>query len=386
MHEKRTTVHYRVRREDASLSDYFFPWGLLALLFILLPLIYGLMWYAKNGIEKSVKAEVEQELMAEGFDWVDVDVDGQVVTLSGEASKTLGDQALSTARSVERPAWLGSFSVPSKVQGNFSEPKVAEVEPEVETATAPEPVETEPVLVWGNFISELSNGELTLSGTVGSDQDKQSLLDYATAQMASSDYSRVIDQIKVSTLNLEPSSQAISLRTIEVMSKCMSGEARSYEGRFSTNCQTNRDQVQNLETIAKQPFEMGEIGAVVISASNECNELFKQTLEGKSIGFRVGKADLKASSDALLKQVADIAKTCPGNIRVEGHTDVSGNFDANMALSDARANSVVIALVDLGLDRERLIPKGFGSTKPRAQGNSAEAYALNRRIEFHVSE
>jgi len=120
--------------------------------------------------------------------------------------------------------------------------------------------------------------------------------------------------------------------------------------------------------------------------SNECNQSFAKILDGKSIGFSVGSANLKASSAPLLDQIADLAKSCPGAIRVEGHTDKSGSLEANMALSNARAAEVVNALVERGVKGDRLSPEGFGPTKPRAEGDSREAYALNRRIEFHVSQ
>jgi len=57
-----------------------------------------------------------------------------------------------------------------------------------------------------------------------------------------------------------------------------------------------------------------------------------------------------------------------------------------MKLSNARAESVVKALVQRGVKNGRLKAQGFGPTKPRAQGTSKEARTLNRRIEFKISE
>ncbi len=390
MHEKKTSVRYRIRRSDASLMDRFFPWGLLALLFLLLPLIYGLMWFAKNGIETAVETEVQNELTAKSFNWVEVQVDGQEVTLSGKANKPAGDEALAVARAIERPAWFGQFSVPSKVSGEFTEPSTVVTTPTTERTSSAKEVkeeaEKQPDPVWGNFISEVKQGNLVLSGTVASERIKSTLLNVANAQMKTTGVTQVIDQINVSDLQLIPESQDLAQRTIELISKCDSGEARANDGRFSIDCQTSRDKLDDLKTQANQPFKLGNIGRIAISAANECNRVFEQTLQGKSIGFRTGKADLKPASKPLLEQIAQIAQSCPGAIRVEGHTDKTGNFDSNMALSSARANSVVNALVELGVQRERLIPKGFGPTKPRAEGDTREAYALNRRIEFYVSE
>jgi len=88
----------------------------------------------------------------------------------------------------------------------------------------------------------------------------------------------------------------------------------------------------------------------------------------------------------LIDEIAAITKICPGTVRVEGHTDDTGSLDANMKLSNARAESVVKALVERGVKNERLKAQGFGPTKPRAQGTSKESRTLNRRIEFKISE
>jgi len=95
---------------------------------------------------------------------------------------------------------------------------------------------------------------------------------------------------------------------------------------------------------------------------------------------------LKAESSTLIDEIVEITKACPGTIRVEGHTDDTGDFDKNMRLSHARAESLLSALVERGVKRERLQSQGFGPKNPRAEGTSREARALNRRIEFKISE
>ncbi len=65
---------------------------------------------------------------------------------------------------------------------------------------------------------------------------------------------------------------------------------------------------------------------------------------------------------------------------IEGHTDATGEHDRNMALSQARAQSVVDYLVTRGVDSGRLTAKGYGPDRPIA-GARATAPA-NRRVEF----
>jgi len=65
---------------------------------------------------------------------------------------------------------------------------------------------------------------------------------------------------------------------------------------------------------------------------------------------------------------------------IEGHTDATGTRDRNVALSQARAQSVVDYLVQQGIDSSRLTARGYGPDRP-IQGSSAFAPA-NRRVEF----
>ena len=380
MYENKTTMRYRVRNKEPLLGDNFFPWGLLGLLFFLLPLLYALFWYAKNTIQHTVKTEITEELNRQNLDWVNVDVDGQEVTLSGRGPKQQGDRAIDIAHDVVGPTFLGSHEVRSEVNGDFTEAAPAKVaaKPVVKPAVAKP--------VWGRMVGKLDGGVLTLTGAVASQAEKAALIGAANKRLDPPRLARVVDRIQVTKTSLIPTSEVLAKRVGDLLAACGSGESSSINGVYSIQCQAKREQVRSLDSSARAAINGANIGRVSISSSNECNESFAKILDGKSIGFAVGSANLKASSAPLLDQIADLAKSCPGAIRVEGHTDKSGSLEANMALSNARATAVVQALVQRGVKGDRLSPEGFGPTKPRAEGDSREAYALNRRIEFHVSQ
>jgi OOP family OmpA-OmpF porin len=100
--------------------------------------------------------------------------------------------------------------------------------------------------------------------------------------------------------------------------------------------------------------------------------------------FETGKATLKPESDEVLQIVHDYLKDKQDItlLRIEGHTDSDGNDDANQRLSEGRALAVAQWLVGKGIDCKRLIPVGFGETKPVAANDTAENKAQNRRTAF----
>ncbi|MGL5890980.1 MAG: OmpA family protein, partial [Bacteroidia bacterium] len=65
-------------------------------------------------------------------------------------------------------------------------------------------------------------------------------------------------------------------------------------------------------------------------------------------------------------------------------TDDVGSDEANMKLSDDRAQAVMNYLISKGIQAGRLSAKGFGESKPVAQNTSDENRALNRRVEFMI--
>lgn len=100
--------------------------------------------------------------------------------------------------------------------------------------------------------------------------------------------------------------------------------------------------------------------------------------------FETGKATLKPESDEVLQIVHDYLKDKPDItlLRIEGHTDTDGNDADNQRLSEGRSLAVAQWLVAKGIDCKRLIPVGFGETKPVAANDTPENKAQNRRTAF----
>ncbi|MCY1021495.1 OmpA family protein [Pyxidicoccus sp. MSG2] len=106
----------------------------------------------------------------------------------------------------------------------------------------------------------------------------------------------------------------------------------------------------------------------------------------ETVYFENNKDLISPRSFKLLDTVANILATHPEieKMRIEGHTDNTGNADYNRDLSQRRAEAVVKYLVGKSVAVERLEPKGFGPEKPIADNKTKEGRAKNRRVEFHI--
>jgi outer membrane protein OmpA-like peptidoglycan-associated protein len=107
----------------------------------------------------------------------------------------------------------------------------------------------------------------------------------------------------------------------------------------------------------------------------------RMTLEG--IEFDVGSDRLRPSSDTALRAAATVLTAKPDlTVEVEGHTDNTGADDANVALSQRRAQAVVARLVALGVPPRQLTAKGYGASRPIASNDTPAGKQRNRRVEL----
>jgi OmpA-OmpF porin, OOP family len=104
----------------------------------------------------------------------------------------------------------------------------------------------------------------------------------------------------------------------------------------------------------------------------------------KEIKFKTGTAELLPESDAALLVIKKYLddKSYISLLRIEAHTDNFGNAEANQILTEKRAEAVSDKLIALGVDCNRLLPVGFGGTKPVATNSTPEGKTQNRRISF----
>lgn len=106
----------------------------------------------------------------------------------------------------------------------------------------------------------------------------------------------------------------------------------------------------------------------------------------EKVFFKTGKADILAQSYPLLIEVADILKNNKKiKIRVEGHTDSRGSDRYNLKLSDRRASSVRLFLIERGVEDFRIVSEGYGEERPIETNSTESGRASNRRVEIHIT-
>src|SRR5690606_31233423 len=101
------------------------------------------------------------------------------------------------------------------------------------------------------------------------------------------------------------------------------------------------------------------------------------------INFGSDSARILTGSMPQLEQVVELLQGLPGlALSVEGHTDDTGTAERNLQLSRQRAQAVVDALVERGIDPGRLTARGLGRDAPVASNETPAGRAANRRVEL----
>ena len=99
------------------------------------------------------------------------------------------------------------------------------------------------------------------------------------------------------------------------------------------------------------------------------------------IHFDVAQCVLQLNQKREIRESIGKAQIPPDSeILIEGHADVTGNEESNIALSKMRAESVGRLLGGLGYGRTRIQIKAFGSTRPLDNRTTSDALAKNRRV------
>jgi OmpA-OmpF porin, OOP family len=106
-----------------------------------------------------------------------------------------------------------------------------------------------------------------------------------------------------------------------------------------------------------------------------------------NLNFETGSTKLTPESAPTVESLVVILKAYPNvAVRLEGHTDSTGDAAANKKLSLDRANTVREIMITGGIADARIGTDGYGPEKPIAPNETEEGRAKNRRTELVVEK
>ena len=121
---------------------------------------------------------------------------------------------------------------------------------------------------------------------------------------------------------------------------------------------------------------------------NKETEPIESKIAFKSLEFENGKADILDSMHQDLGKLANFIIDHPRfKLNISGHTDSQGKEEANLRLSQARADAIKAYLTyEFKIDPSRIDAHGYGSSKPIVEEATDDHRKLNRRVEFEISK
>ncbi len=364
----------RKLRRNRNSSFPFFPYWLIPLLCLGL-----LSLFATSCVHSTTQNTTNDVLEKMNANWVRPDVSGRHVTLRGSPPADADTSAIYAAvRNAKSKTWFGSGIQATRVIEDYdaSAPNIASNTPLEPTPDAD--------------ISDHSwqftrrNNVLTLTGEVTDEAMRKSIVE--SAEFAANG-ARVEDQLTVTGRRAGSGYATTAMRGVQTLGRCSSGTAAFEDATLNLRCEAAQAEADTLRRLASAPLSFGSIGNINILATEEiasCEGQLDALLSNARIEFATGSAVISAASSTLLTSIAEEAQSCPGMLRIEGHTDNQGSAELNADLSLRRANAVRLALISRGLAGARLVTEGFGPSQPVASNDTERGRARNRRIQIRV--
>lgn len=177
---------------------------------------------------------------------------------------------------------------------------------------------------------------------------------------------------------LEKGTLLVRADTVEVTGVTGSQQARA---RISQILSGKLGQGQTFKVAVTYDKKLDPQAALPTPA--QCLADVQQLLRYKKISFTPGSAEIEASAVGLVSSIADVLSQCPPmELEIAGHTDAQGSEEGNRALSQARAEAVLVALQGRRVDVSKMRAVGYGESRPIAENETDLGREANRRIEF----
>ena len=187
--------------------------------------------------------------------------------------------------------------------------------------------------------------------------------------------------------------------SLEALSKLQRGAVQINDGAISlTGAAERRGDIRiahdalaaagpDWRVTSRIAFDPAPIAAAQPLPPGRCAALVNEAAAGAPVSFQPASATLTPASAATVERIAAILPRCAdARFEIGGHTDAQGSEGGNLALSRARAEAVLTALIAAKAPPGRLIARGYGEARPIDDNDTAAGRARNRRIEFTLIE
>lgn len=258
---------------------------------------------------------------------------------------------------------------------------VAEIDPtlpEAEAPAEPAPAAVEPFTF---LASREAGGEIALSGNVPA----ESARDYLAALAG-----RVPSDALTIAPDAPPDFVEGATRGIRALRLIEGGQLSYADGQWTFGGAVDSEELEAQILANIEPLATSEGWSVRLLPTQPltfCQTRVADLSSRNSILFDSGNARLAESSLTGIDELAAYLARCPdAAVEVEGHTDSDGADDLNLALSVARAEAVVVALIERGIAASRLYAIGYGESLPVSENETSAGKRANRRIVINVVE
>lgn len=243
---------------------------------------------------------------------------------------------------------------------------------------------TSPVAQAQGTISNPAAKPVIVSGTVPDEATRQAILSKMRSAYGGD---RVIDQLGVGNVVAPPNwaehvQKLLTPELKQITAGALAVDGNNVSVRGEVTNEALRQQLVSDFATRLNPTWVIKNGLRVGAGEQQ---LLDKALADRIIEFESGSTKLTARGAQILDEMAAVMQKL-GNqsIQILGHTDSSGHPEANLILSQSRADAVRRYLVARNVVAERLSASGMGANEPVASNATPEGRARNRRIEFRI--
>lgn len=243
------------------------------------------------------------------------------------------------------------------------------------------------------FTATLSeDGKVTLRGRLTDEMQRQAVDAFARAAFEGAEVVtatrvdatlpdgwpiRVLAGLQALSL-VENGSLLVRADTVEVTGVTGSTETR---GRITQILSGELGQGQTFRVNVRYDEALDPIAS--LPTPEECAADVNRVIARTKITFTPSSAEIATTARPVLDELAGILTNCPPmQLEIGGHTDAQGSEGGNQALSQARAEAVLLALQGRRVDISGMTAVGYGESQPIAENDSDAGREKNRRIEF----